>query len=109
MKVLILFLVLAISVQPLQAGLCDMEASQDASQTMEHSDDMNHGCCDSDDSGSQPECGSMMHCGFCSATFSTLPKTHDFNPSWVTRYSPGLSSNAVLPSHSSPPLRPPIA
>lgn len=109
MKFLILFLVLAISIQPLQAGVCDMETSQDVSHQMDRSDDGDHDCCDSDDSGSEPGCGNMMHCGFCSATFSTLPGIYKFNAGWATRYSTGLISGFVFPSHSAPPFRPPIA
>ena len=108
MKFLILFLVLAISIQPLQAGFCDMEASQDVSHQMQASDDGNHDCCDSDDPGSQSGCGSLMHCGFCMTSFSALPRSYEFNPVWVTHYSPGLPSEVVFPSHSAPPFRPPI-
>ena len=111
MKFLILILVLAISIQPLQAGFCDMdmEKSQETSHHMERSDDGNHDCCDSDDSDSQSGCESSMHCGPCHVFFSTLPSIYKFNSSWVTRYSSELSSNVVFPSHSAPPFRPPIA
>ena len=101
-----------ISIQPLQAGVCDMESGQEASHTMEHSDDGNHDCCDSDDSDdsdSQSGCDSMMHCGSCNATVSTLPGILKFNARWATNYSPELSSGVELPSHSAPPFRPPIA
>jgi hypothetical protein len=109
MKFMILFLILAISIQPLQAGFCDMEAGQDITHNMEHADDGNHDCCDSDDSGSLTECESMMHCGSCHAAYSSLPTIYKFNAGWVTHYFLGSSSGGVFPSHSAPPFRPPIA
>jgi len=87
----------------------DMEKSQETSHHMEHSDDGNYDCCDSDDSGSQSECESSMHCGPCHAFFSTLPSAYKFNSSGVTHCSSELTSNVELPSHSAPPFRPPIA
>ena len=54
-------------------------------------------------------CENMMHCGFSSVAFSTLPALYKFNASWKNHYDPGLSSGVVLPSHSAPPFRPPIA
>ena len=112
MKYLTFILVLLISIQPLQAGFCDMESGQEAPQTMDHSDEGNHDCCDSDDSDasdSQSGCDSMMHCGSCNAAFSALPSILKFNARWATNYSPELSSGFELPSHSAPPFRPPIA
>jgi hypothetical protein len=114
MKFLILFLILAISIQPLQAGVCDMdmEQGQEASHHMQAPDEGDHDCCDSEDSDgsdSQPNCGSLMHCGSCNASFSTLPDIYRFNASWVIQYSPALSSDALPPSHSTPLFRPPIA
>ena len=111
MKYLTFVLVLLISIQPLQAGYCDMETGQEAPQTMDHSDDGSHDCCDSDDSDNsdfQSECDGMMHCGSCHASVSTLPSILKFNTRWATSYSPELSSGFELPSHSTPPFRPPI-
>jgi len=111
MKTLTFILVLLISIQPLQAGFCDMESGQEAPQKMQHSDAGAHDCCDSDDaddSDSQSGCDSMMHCGSCNATVSTLPSILKLSARWATNYSPGLSSGVELPSHSAPPFRPPI-
>ena len=49
MKFLILILVLAISAQPLQAGVCDMdmEQSQETTHPMDMSGSDGHDCCDS--------------------------------------------------------------
>jgi len=111
MRILIFILVLAINIQPLQAGFCDMDMGkgQDSSHHMNHFDDENHDCCDSDDSGSQAGCEGSAHCGPCQAFFSTLPSVYQFQSSWVGRYSPELSSNVVFPNNSAPPFRPPIA
>lgn len=98
-----------ISIQPLQAGVCDMDTSQDVPHHMEQPEGGDHDCCDSDDSDSQSGCEGMMHCAPCNASFSTLPGIFKFNARWVTHYSQELSSSVVQPSHSSPPFRPPIA
>ena len=114
MKFLILFLVLSISIQPLQAGVCDMdmEKGQETAHPMQDSNEGQHDCCDSnepDDPDSQQGCGTMMHCGSCNAAFSTLPSIYRFNSYWVSQYSQALSSDPLLPSHSTPLFRPPIA
>jgi hypothetical protein len=113
MKFLILILVLAISAQPLQAGFCDMdmdmEKSQETSHHMDHSDDDGHDCCDKNDTDSQEGCGSEMNCGPCFVSVSTLPGLMKVNPVWGHQHYQNLSSDVVLPSHSSPPFRPPIS
>jgi hypothetical protein len=109
MKFLILMLVLMISTQPLQAGFCDMDMSQETSHLTQQSDDTGHDCCDPGDSETPQGCGGNMHCGSCSANVPALPDSLKVKPDWVNYYSPGLSSGVVLPSHSSPPFRPPIS
>jgi len=117
MKLLILILVLAISVQPLQAGFCDMdmEKNQEPSHhmgqmdQMDQSDQDSHDCCDSDNSDSQEGCDGDMQCGFCFANVSAFPSMIKVNVSWVHQYSLDFSSEFILPSHSSPPFRPPIS
>ena len=116
MKFLILFLVLSTSIQPLQAGVCDMdmdmEKGQATSHHMQDSDGLNHDCCDSDDSDDsnfEQGCGEMMHCGSCNASVSTLPGIYRFNSYWEIQYSPVESFDALLPSHSAPLFRTPIA
>ena len=102
-------LVLMISTQPLQAGFCDMDMGQETSHHTQQSDDTGHGCCDPGDSETQQGCDGNMHCGFCSANVPALPGALKVTTTWVTFYSPDLSSGIVLPSHSSPPFRPPIS
>jgi hypothetical protein len=109
MKVLILFLALAISVQPLLAGTCAMGTNQEASSQMEQADDGGHDCCDSDRDEQQKGCDGEMQCGFCGVTVSALPDIFKIHASWENQYSLKLSSGLVLPSHSSPPFRPPIS
>jgi len=109
MKVLILFLALAISAQPLLAGVCDMESNQEASHHMVQADEGGHDCCDSDQDEQQPGCDGEMQCGSCGATVSALPDVFKVNARWENQYSLNLSSGLVLPSHSSPPFRPPIS
>ena len=115
MKLLILILVLAISTQPLRAGACDMdmEKNQETSHHMAHSDqdsDQNsHDCCDTNDADQQDKCDGGMNCGFCLANGFAIPGLIKISPSWGNHYSPALSTGVNLPSHSSPPFRPPIA
>jgi hypothetical protein len=110
MKLLILFLIVAISAQPLQAGFCDMEMEegQESSHHMEPSEQTGHDCCGSDASGAQEGCDGEMNCGFCFASVSALPGMIRINATWTINFSPDISSGVVLPSHSSPPFRPPI-
>jgi len=118
MRFLILILILALSSQALQAGCCDvdMEKKQGTPHQVNHSGGSDHDCCDTDDSddpvdpGSPPHCGNVLHCGTCSTIFSPiLPDVYVFNANWLTTYTTDFSSEAVLPSHSVPPFRPPIA
>lgn len=111
MKLLILFLVLAISTQPLQAGFCDMdlEKSQQASHHMDESDAAGHDCCDTDDPDSRESCDAGMNCGLCFVSASAIPSSMKFAPDWEHGYSMGFLSALALPSHSSPPFRPPIS
>jgi len=109
MRLLTLLLILAISAQPLQAGFCDMDSSQEAAHHMEQSEGADHDCCDSDEPESQQTCDGQLHCGYCSVSVSALPKIPKINADWVNLYTPSLSSGLILPSHSSPPFRPPIS
>ena len=111
MKFLVLFLILAISIQPLQAGICDMdmEDSHETSHHMPSTDDRDHDCCDSEEPDSQTDCGNLMHCGSCHASFSALPAIPRVNAYQLIQYSPALSSDALPASPYTPLLRPPIA
>jgi hypothetical protein len=111
MKLLILFLVLAISAQPLQAGFCEMDMgkNQQTSHHMDKSNDAGHDCCDSEDPDSQEGCDNGMNCGMCFVNASALPSVMRFTPTWEHGYSTDFLSTLVLPSHSSPPFRPPIS
>lgn len=113
MKALTLILILAICAQPLQAGFCAMDMDQGQSQGMAHDMDTEnsdgHGCCDPEESDSGDACESGMHCGFCTAGVSLLPEALRVSPVWHHGYAFELSDGRVLPSHASPPYRPPIS
>ena len=111
MKLLILFLVLAISAQPLQAGFCDMDMgkNQETPHHMDISDSEGHDCCDTDEADSQEGCDSGMNCGMCFVSVSALPSIFKINASWGQPIYHQISSSATLPSHSSPLFRPPIS
>jgi len=111
MKFLVFILVLSISAQPLQAGFCDMdmEKSQESPHHMDQSNDSGHDCCDPDSTDSTEGCDSAMGCGICFVSVSALPSILRISPVWERHYYPDLWSGIVLPSHSSPPFRPPIS
>ena len=111
MKILILFLVLAISTQPLQAGFCDvnMEKNQESSHHMDDAVNTGHDCCDSYDADVQKGCDGGVICGNCFASvFASLSVT-SVNPTWANHYPMNLSSCVILPGHSSPPFHPPTS
>ena len=109
MKALILILALAISAQPLLAGACAMETNQEAPNQLEQADDGGHDCCDSDQVEQQQGCDGEMQCCSCGATVSALPDVFKVNARWENQHSLNISSGILLPSHSSPPFRPPIS
>jgi len=111
MKLLILFLVLAISAQPLQAGFCDMdmEESQETMQNMDMSETQGHDCCGTDEADSQEGCDAGMNCGMCFVSVSVIPSIYKISASWGQPIYHEVSSGVTLPSHSSPPFRPPIS
>ena len=112
MKTLILILVLAISAQPLQAGVCDMETNQEAAhylKQMENAGDDRPDCCDSERANSQQGCDQQMYCGFCSAGVSTKSDLHGVTVIWLTLYAQDITSGEIKPSNSHPPFRPPIS
>ena len=109
MKVLILILAMAISTHPLLVGACAMESNQEASHQMDQTDDRGHDCCDSDQDEQQEGCDGEMQCGSCGTTVSALPDVFKVSARWENQHSLNISSGLVLPSHSSPPFRPPIS
>lgn len=109
MKFLVSILVLALSAQPLAAGYCDMDSAQESPHHSEQANDMDHDCCGSDDSGSQEPCEGQDHCGSCYVNSPALQQNLRFVSAWVGHHYQGLDSGMILPSHSSPPFRPPIS
>jgi hypothetical protein len=110
MKFIVLLLVLAIMLPPVQAGSCDVETGQaTTSHQMQATDDGEHKCCDSEQAESPHGCSSDMLCGFCSASTSSIPDTPRYSVIWQHHYSRNTSSGAVASSHSSPLFRPPIS
>jgi hypothetical protein len=106
-------MILAITTQPLQAGCCAMEIDQGRSADMEmpmgmdHSDD--HGCCDPQNSDSEEACENGSHCGFCTAVTPLTPSSVRLADVWIHVYSIEADVGDLLPSHASPPFRPPIS
>jgi hypothetical protein len=109
MRLIVLFLVLVISIPPLQAGYCDMETGQAASHQMHHGNGGGHKCCDPEQPESQHGCGGDMLCGFCSANVSTLLIVYNVHLVPVQMHIRNFSSGAIAPPHSSPLYRPPIS
>lgn len=111
MKALVLILVLAISAQPLQAAACDMDTgkNQESAHHMDMSGPSGHDCCDTEDTPSRDDCGAGMDCGMCFVSVSAVSVIPRHVPLWSRPVYRESSSGVVLPSHSSPPFRPPIA
>lgn len=111
MRILVLVLVLAISAQPLQAGACDMGVgqSQEIGQDVDMSGSNDHDCCDSEETDSDEGCSAGMHCGMCFVSVSAIHSIPRVVPFWSHPVYRESSTGAILPSHSSPPFRPPIA
>jgi len=111
MKFVTLFLVLMISIQPFQAGYCDMEAGKAAPHHMQkmQTDDGGHKCC----KPGQPEtghgCPGDMLCGFCNAPVSTLQALNLAPVAILRLRSMSSAQDAIAPSHSPPLYRPPIS
>jgi len=109
MRLIILFLVLAISFPPLQAGYCEMETGEETSHQMHLGDGGGHECCDSEQPELQHDCGGDMLCGFCSASASSLPVVYNVGLASVQTHLRNASSGAIVPPHSLLVYRPPIS
>jgi hypothetical protein len=111
MKTLVFILVLAISSQPFQAGFCDLspETIQGTGHHMDDPDQGSHDCCDPKPMDSKDQCDNGMNCSRCFLPISALPVMLTPASTWEQCWFMGLSSGLVLPSHSSPPFRPPIS
>lgn len=123
-KYLTLLLILAMTLQPLQAVGCDMAKDQAVDQVtqsqnvdpdkkpcadnMPNHDDMSD-CCGTSITDDQPVCDHALSCGSCylgTPLFSSLAKVSS-NPSVHHRRI--ITSGEILPSHDYPLLRPPIS
>jgi len=112
MKFIALFLIIAISVQPVQAGGCGMETGQASSHQMQNmpSDDHDaHKCCDPGQAQTRQDCGGEMLCGFCNIPPSTVHVPHLGPVVWTYTQSLNSEPGTLSPSHSSPLYRPPIS
>ncbi len=112
MKYLILILMLTIIAQPVQAGVCDMETSQEAAghmMNMDHDGADKPECCDLDNLESLTGCDDMSTCGSCSAVAPAVIEVPNNLISWLSHDPAALASGAVAPDHSYPPFHPPIS
>jgi len=136
MKSLCFILIIALTIQPLQAGVCAMakdkgegqsenqvqvEKNHHHSMPMEHAASMSHGmnmdhsdgdmpdCCNSDSSDQPEECADMTDCGSCYAGGSVLVASSAPLDQWLIQYRVLPTSGEIVPSHAYPPFRPPIS
>lgn len=113
MRFLTLIMILVISAQPLQAGFCVMGMDQGQSVASDMSTDMDHGgghdCCDTETSEAEPSCEGGSHCGHCTVASPALPTVFRVPVAWSPAGEFEISGGVLLPSHSSPPFRPPIS
>jgi hypothetical protein len=121
MKIWVALLILAISIQPLQAGSCDMDQEQDTHiQATGHpashmsqadgghdgADKPGHDCCDPQRTGDPSGCQDMVNCGSCLAT--AVPSATRALASTPAAWPPAGGTAALALDHSSPPYHPPI-
>jgi hypothetical protein len=111
MKLLVIFLILTLGVQPLQAGPCDMNAEegQAPAHHMDMSDQSGHDCCDPEPDDRQEGCEGGMQCCPCFVSVFAVHTVVRISPAWERVYLSDLPRGMVPPSHSSPPFRPPIS
>ena len=113
MRILTLILILAVSAQPLQAGFCAMGMDQGQSAPMDMPLDMDHGdshdCCETESSEAEENCEGGSHCGHCTVASPALPSVLRVPVAWLPVGEFEFSGGVLLPSHSSPPFRPPIS
>ena len=113
MRVLTLMMILALSAQPLQAGYCPMDHSQNGPNSASHAMDGDmdaHDCCDTEPSGSDDGCQDGMHCRLCTTGVLLLPNSLRVDAAgWPAAQPLAFSDTGPLPSHASPPYRPPIS
>ena len=113
MKYVLLAIFVLFAAQPLQASPCDMFDGQNTGHSQHgdmHDGDMQDmDCCDHEPADTGDSCGSMSHCGACTAGVMAI------NPSVVNAI---FSTNSRQYLHdtgeplnrfNSPPFRPPIA
>jgi hypothetical protein len=113
MRILTLILILAVSAQPLQAGFCAMGMDQGQAAAMDMPMGMDHGgghdCCDTEAPESEETCEGGSHCGHCTVASPALPSVLRVPVAWLPAGEFEFSAGVLLPSHSSPPFRPPIS
>ncbi len=117
MKFVLLAIFVLFAAQPLQASPCDMCDGQNASHSQHgdmHDGDMDHSdmggmdCCDTDPADTGDGCGSMSHCGACTAGLTAISPSayRAFFNSGSLQFP--MVTNEPLSRYSSPPFRPPI-
>jgi len=113
MKYIVLAIFVLFAAQPLQATSCDMHDAQDTSQSQhgQMHEDEGHAmdCCDDDPADSSDHCGSMSHCGACTAAVVAID-TSPLNVFFAASSYQHLANSGMHQSKFySPPFRPPIA
>lgn len=114
MKLLAAILVVLIAAQPVQAGFCALDASgdDDPHAAMQHghaTDDGGHSCCQTSGADENQDCGATMPCGSCAAGLLAPLFVPPTTTLWLSADYAVSSEGLVLPSHATPPFRPPIS
>jgi hypothetical protein len=111
MKLLAFILVIALGAPPLQAGVCDMGADpgQETQQSTAHPGADDHDCCDTEKADEPEGCEGGMDCCPCYVSLSVLPTFPRIAGGTLNTLVADRLTGVLLPSHASPPFRPPIA
>lgn len=98
--------------QPLQASFCDMHDAQETELSshgnMNHDDMQDMDCCNQD-SAVMDQCGSMSHCGACTAGVVSLDANVAIAGFMVNKNQYLPDTGEPLSRFKSPPFRPPIS
>jgi hypothetical protein len=112
LKVLAVFLALAVATQPLSAYTCDVEQNQrqagdHSMMQMDHGADTKADCCDPESSDPRADCVRTMSCGTCIAAASIISALSQPAPVREQATVLEAGSGKLPPSHTSPPYHPP--
>ena len=108
MKYLLLILAILIALPSAQAGVCGMGGMQDSIEQASEG----HDCCPDegvDEAPAEQPCEGGSHCAGCIITVAVVPLSLEAAAHQLPHADFTVPMAQLVPSHSAPPYRPPIA